>query len=68
MKICTLKMASQEVIPSFYECSSLNDVFLCKKPQYQGENALVTNLRLLMSEQLSKLGYILYWLNGEYIS
>jgi hypothetical protein len=42
--------------------------FVCKKQQYQGEIALVTNLRPLMSEQLSKLGYILYCLNGEYIS
>ena len=44
-------------------------MFLCvKKKQYQGEIALVTNLRPLMSEQLLELGYILYCLNGEYIS
>ena len=42
--------------------------FVCKKRQYQGEIALVTNLRPLMSEQLLKFGYILYCLNGEYIS
>ena len=42
--------------------------FVCKKQQYQGEIALVTNLRPLMSEQLLKFGYILYCLNGEYIS
>ena len=41
--------------------------FVCKKRQYQGEIALVTNLRPLMSEQLLKFGYILYCLNGEYI-
>jgi hypothetical protein len=39
--------------------------FVCKKQQYQGEIALATNLRPLMSEQF---GYILYCLNGEYIS
>ena len=43
-------------------------IFVCKKWQYQGEIALVTNLRPLMSEQLLKFGYILYYLNGEYIS
>ena len=32
------------------------------------EANLVTNIRPLMSEQLSKIGYILYFLNGEYIS
>ena len=42
--------------------------FVCKKQQYLGEFALVTNLRTLMSEQLLMLGYILYCLNGEYIS
>ena len=41
---------------------------VCKKRQYQGEIALATNLRPLMSEQLLKFGYILYCLNGEYIS
>ena len=41
--------------------------FVCKKQQYQGEIALVTNLRPLMSEQLLEFGYILYCLNGEYI-
>jgi hypothetical protein len=41
--------------------------FLCvKKQQYQGEIALVTNLRPLMSVQLLKFIYILYCLNGEY--
>jgi hypothetical protein len=34
--------------------------FECKKRQYQGEIASVTNLRPLMSEQLLKLGYILH--------
>ena len=43
-------------------------VFLGEKQQYQGEIAIVTNLRPLMSEQLIKFGYILYCLNGEYIS
>ena len=42
--------------------------FVCKKQQYQGEIALVTNIRPLMSEQLLQFGYILYCLNGEYIS
>jgi hypothetical protein len=43
--------------------------FLCvKKQQYQGEIALVTNLRPLMSEQLLKFGYIFYCLNGKYVS
>ena len=42
--------------------------FVCKKQQYQEEIALVTNLRPLMSDQLLKLGYILYCLTGEYIS
>ena len=41
--------------------------FVCKKQQYQGEIAVVTNLRPLMSAQLLKLGSILYYLNGEYI-
>ena len=64
-----LKMASQETIPSFYVCSPLYWVFfVCKKQQYQGEIALVTNLRPLTSEQLLKFGYILYCFNGEYIS
>ena len=45
-----LKMASQETIPSFYECLSLLGVFVCKKQQHQGEIVLVTNLRTLMSE------------------
>ena len=34
-----LKMASQETIPSFYECSPLLVVFVSKKQQYQGEIA-----------------------------
>ena len=38
--------------------------FLCVK---NGEIALVTNLRPLMSEQLLKFGYILYCLNGVYV-
>ena len=38
-----------------------------KKQQYQGEIALVTNLRSLMSEQLLKFGFLSYYLNGEYI-
>jgi hypothetical protein len=42
--------------------------FVSKKQQYQGEIALVTNLRPLTSEQLLKFGYILSCLNGEYIS
>ena len=42
--------------------------FVCKKQQYQGEIALVTNTRPLMSEQLLKFDYILYCLSGEYIS
>ena len=42
--------------------------FVRKKQQQLGEIALVTNLRPLMSEQLLKFGYILYFLNGEYIS
>ena len=43
--------------------------FLCvKKQQYHREIALATNLRPLMSEQLLEFGYILYFLNGEYIS
>ena len=42
--------------------------FVCKKRQYQGEIALATNLRPLMSEQVLESGYILYFLNGEYIS
>ena len=42
--------------------------FVRKKQQQLGEIALVTNLRPLMSEQLLKFGYILYCLNGEYIS
>ena len=42
--------------------------FACKKQQYRGEIALVTNLRPLMSEQLLKFGYILFYLKGEYIS
>ena len=60
-----LKVASRETITWSHECSPL---FVCKKRQYQGEIALVTNIRPLMSEQISKLGYILYYLNGEYIS
>jgi hypothetical protein len=31
--------------------------FACKKQQYRGEIALVTNLRPLMYEQLLKFGY-----------
>ena len=42
--------------------------FVCKKQLSREEIALVTNLRPLMSEQLLKFGYILYCLNGEYIS
>ena len=42
--------------------------FVCKKQQYQGEIALVTNIRSLMFEQLLKFGSMLYCLNGEYIS
>ena len=45
-----LKMASQETIPSFYECLPLLGVSCVKKQQYQGEIALVTNVRPLMSE------------------
>ena len=40
--------------------------FVCKKQQYQGEIALVINLRPLMSQQLLKFGYTLFCLNGEY--
>ena len=40
--------------------------FVCKKQQYQGEIALVRNLRPLMSEQLLKFGCVLYCLNGQY--
>ena len=63
-------MASRETILGSHECSPLLGVFffVCKKQQYRGEIALVTNIRPFMSEQLSKLGYILYCLNGEYIS
>ena len=42
--------------------------FVFKKQQYEREITLVTNLRPLMSEQLLKFGYILYYLNGKYIS
>ena len=42
-------------------------IFVCKKRQYQGEIALVRNLRPLMSDQLSKFGFMMYYLNGEYI-
>ena len=47
-------------------------VFLyVKKQKYQGEIALVTNLRPLMSEQLLKFGYIsekidLTYLTGDF--
>ena len=61
-------MASWETIPWFHEYSPLLGVFVCKKQQYQGEIALATNLRPLMSEKLLKFDYILYCLNGEYIS
>ena len=43
-------------------------IFVCKKLKYQGEIALVTNLRPLMSEELLIFDHILYYLNGEYIS
>ena len=43
-------------------------VFFVSKRQYQEQIAFVTNLRPLMSEELLKFGYILYRLNGEYIS
>jgi hypothetical protein len=42
--------------------------FVCEKQQNQGEIASLTNVRPLMSEQLLRFGYILYFLNGEYIS
>ena len=63
-------MASQETIPSFYKYSPLlvTSACVCKKQQYQGKIALVPNIRPLMSEQLLKFGYILYYLNSEYIS
>ena len=41
--------------------------FVRKKQQYQEEIALVTNLRPLMSEQLSKFGFLKYLLISEAI-
>ena len=62
-------MASRETILGSHECSPLLGGFfcVCKKQQYRGEIALVTNIRPFMSEQLLKFGFMLYYLNGEYI-
>ena len=64
-----LKMASQETIPSFYECSPLLGVFCVQKTTIPRTVFFSNKSKTFkMSEQLLKFGYILYCLNGEYIS
>jgi hypothetical protein len=54
-------MTSRETIPWSMNAHPSWMFFVCKKRQYQGEIALATNLRSLMSEQSLKFGYILYF-------
>ena len=64
----TLKMASMKIFLNLMNAPPSWVFFVCKKRQYRGEIALVTNLRPLMFEQLLRCGYILYCLIGEYNS
>ena len=60
-------MASGEMICGSYECSLLLSLFVCvKNVSSKDRFFLVKNLRPLMSKQLLKFGFLLYYLNGEY--
>ena len=58
-----------ETIPRSYECSSLLSFFVrVKKTVVRTDFFSKKSKAFKMSEQLLKVGYILYCLNGEYIS